>query len=134
MTNAADEIRQLYVLYARGLDLRDFARAKSIFAPEATIVGTFSSGSLEEYFPAIEQKVLEYGTTMHDVGTTDVHVTADNETTRADSYTVAHHLDPVGGGQPWVIAVCYSDRLERRADGWRILERHVSKLWERSSI
>ena len=134
MSAAVDEIMQLYTSYARGLDQRDFVRARAICHPDAVAAGSFASGSIDQYFPVIERKVLEYESTMHNVGTTDVRLDGDGREAQADSYTVAHHLAPVGGGAPWILAVCYADRLERREGVWRVADRRVSKFWERWSL
>jgi hypothetical protein len=133
MAVATDEITQLYVSYARGLDARNFRRARGIFAPDATIEGTFAAGPLDEYFPHVEARIGEYAVTMHHVGTTDIQVADDGLNAHVDSYTVAYHDSPVGGGRPWTMAVCYSDELERRGDRWLVVHRRVKKFWERWS-
>jgi hypothetical protein len=127
-------IRNLFYRYAHGLDQRDFDLAGSIFSPDCVIQGTFASGSVSEYWPEICERVKEYERTMHLMGNIYIEETDPGGRAKTETYCIAHHLDPVGGGSPWIIAVIYSDVVERSGDHWQVVERRVAKIWEKESL
>jgi 3-phenylpropionate/cinnamic acid dioxygenase small subunit len=128
-----EEIRQLYMAYAHGLDNRDFEQARATFAPGCQVTGAYVAGPVDDYFPKIRARVELYARTAHFISNIYVE-DLDGERAATQAYCTAYHLDPFDGSKPWVIAVRYSDVVTRLEDGWKVTERHVDEFWQRDSI
>lgn len=129
-----EDIYRLYMDYAWAVDQRDFELARSTFSDDCTVVGTYSTGPIDEYLANIREAVAKYGQTMHLIGNLRVELEVSRRLGTVQCYAIAHHLEPVNGKDPWVVAVCYNDRVRRDANRWKVENRTVKKLWEKTSL
>lgn len=128
LTTLLDQARIQAVLnrYASVLDEQDWAGLQQVFTAEAvahyTGVGDFYG---REAIIAVVRDFLEgCGSTQHLLGNVRIQVNGDQAT--AQCYLQATHAG-LGAylGQTMTVWGEYSDRLERRAEGWRIVERRL---------
>jgi 3-phenylpropionate/cinnamic acid dioxygenase small subunit len=118
------------VRYATAIDDRDWERLRSCFLPDA--VGIYHADRPLTGYPAIEEAVRTAVTplsrTQHLVTNFTVVLDGDRATSRC--YLHAQHVRAgLPGGETFVIAGRYSDRLVRTDDGWRIRERRLDRWW-----
>jgi len=119
------------VLYAYGyaLDNRDWDRLRSCFVPD--VVGHYGGDPLQGY-EAIEEvcrNTLEpLSVSQHLIGNVTATVSGDAAT--ATCYLHAQHVRPgADGGDQFIFAGRYLDKLVRTPDGWRIAERTLEAMW-----
>jgi ketosteroid isomerase-like protein len=124
------DITQLCYRYGSALDDRDWARLRTCFTDDAVTeyagLGTF------EGYAAIEgvcQGALgPLDRSQHLIGNVSVEV--DGDTATAQCYLQAQHVKAgTPGGELYVLAGRYSDRLARTADGWRFTYRSLETWW-----
>jgi SnoaL-like domain len=126
-------ICELAKVYALGIDSRDEAMARSVFAPDAPMRGTLGEAPAHEYIPQLLAGVSNYDVTMHNI--TNQYTTVDGDEAEVWSYAVALHFAAPGTDQTdLTMGVQYRDRCSRTADGWLISGRETVKLWARGSL
>jgi 3-phenylpropionate/cinnamic acid dioxygenase small subunit len=118
------------VRYATALDRRDWALLRTCFTPEAQ--GDYGTGRLVQGYEAIEQmchSALEpLAVSQHLLGNFTVEVAGDEAS--ASCYLQAQHVRPgTMGGDNYIVAGTYTDRLVRTPDGWRIARRRLEVTW-----
>lgn len=123
------EITDVLHRYGYALDGRDWALLRTCFLPD--VVGDYGAGPLHGY-DAVEQLcrvTLEpLSVSQHLIG--NVTVTVDGDAAGASCYLHAQHVRPgLPGGEQFVFAGRYTDRLVRTRDGWRIAERTLEAMW-----
>lgn len=119
-------IQAVLTRYATVLDEHDWAGLQQVFAADAvahyTGVGDFHG---RESIISVVRDFLEgCGSTQHLLGNVRIQVNGDQAT--AQCYLQATHAG-CGAylGQTMTVWGQYSDCLERRAEGWRIVERSL---------
>jgi hypothetical protein len=122
-------ITEVLFRYGYALDGRDWAQLRSCFQPD--VVGYYGGDPLRGY-EAIEQLcrvTLEpLSVSQHLIGNAMVSVEGDEAT--SSCYLHAQHVLPgTEGGEQFVFAGRYLDRLVRTPDGWRIAERTLQAMW-----
>ena len=118
------------VRYATAIDDRDWGRLRSCFLPDA--VGHYHADRALHGYEAIEEilrtAVSALSRTQHLITNPTVDLQGDEATSRC--YLYAQHVrEGTPGGDQHVIAGCYTDRLVRTDDGWRIRERRLERWW-----
>jgi hypothetical protein len=118
------------VRYATALDTKDWALLATCFVPDA--VAIYSTRGRVEGYPAIEEVCRGALSTLtasqHLLGNHAVEVEGDAG--RASCYFQAQHVRRgAPGGDLYIVAGTYRDRVVRAADGWRIAERELTVLW-----
>ena len=118
---AKQDIAEVLVRYASGIDRRDWALFRTCFADdvhaEYTGIGVWDSAdSITEF---MEGSHAEMGHTMHQLSNLAITVTGDEATAR--SYVDAVLMAPDGRTGLNPIGY-YDDELVRTADGWRTFE------------
>jgi hypothetical protein len=129
------EIDAVLKRYYRGVDRSDYGLVRSCFFDDAQAdYGPFFKGSLDEFIDYLQGPTALGGftRTFHFAGNTLIEV--DGDTAHTEVYVTAHHT--AREGHEWEGAFVttwlrYVDRCERRADEWRIAERHVVVEWIR---
>lgn len=120
-------IERVLVRYALALDEHDWAGLDEVFVPEATAwyqgIGDFSSrDAIRDMISGVLQTC---GRTQHLLG--NFRIAIDGNKATAKCYLQAIH---VGQGalaaQTMTVWGEYSDRLERRPEGWRIVHRELA--------
>jgi SnoaL-like domain len=66
------------VIYARGIDRRDWKLVRSCFADDAYVQGSRTTAALDEYLPQLRLGVEYFPATMHFIGNKIVDVGDDN--------------------------------------------------------
>jgi hypothetical protein len=115
--------------YGYALDGRDWALLRTCFLPD--VVGYYGGDPLRGY-DAVEQlcrTTLEpMSVSQHLIG--NVYVTVDGDTADATCYLHAQHVLPdTPGGDQFIFAGRYLDKLVRTPEGWRIAERTLEAMW-----
>ena len=126
-----DRIARLARTYSRGVDRRDWAMVRSVFADGAMVEGSRATAPVDDYIVQLRPGVEHFGTTMHFMGNQLVEV--DGDRGFVETYCVAFHWkgQPAGADDPanLVVGVRYHDTVERVGDGWLITHRHVDPDW-----
>ena len=127
-----EDVGDVILRYARGVDRRDWDLVRGCFADEATVEGSRFSGPVDEYLAMLRPGVEAFPTTMHFIGNQLVEIDGDRAST--ESYAIAHHFaDSEGRDERIVIGVRYLDDLERRDGRWVIVHRRAVSDWVRES-
>jgi 3-phenylpropionate/cinnamic acid dioxygenase small subunit len=125
-----EEIVAVAVRYATALDSRDWPLMRTCFEPD--VVGEYEGIGTLDGVDAIEEVcrgALEpLDASQHLLGNHVVEVTGDDA-----AHTCQLHAQHVRlgaeGGDLYVVAGSYTDRLRRTPDGWRITHRRLAVSW-----
>lgn len=125
---AKEEIRELALLYCRGIDRQDFALLRDLYTAEATDThGDTFDGSASDYVDFLEKSLPYLQYSGHHV--CNHLISVDGDTGEGEVYALAYHVMPDGKGG-WIedlIAVRYLDHYRKEADGrWRFAKRLVT--------
>jgi hypothetical protein len=125
-------VSQLVKVYALGVDMRDFALTRSVFAADASAEGTVGAFPIDEYLPKVYEGAAAYEATQHNI--TNQHVVVDGDEAVCWSYAIAVHKAAAGDGRPdLTMGVQYRDTCRRFADGWLIVRRKVVRVWSETT-
>jgi 3-phenylpropionate/cinnamic acid dioxygenase small subunit len=119
------------IAYATALDSKDWATLGALFTDDASWEYT-GSGERLSGPPAIVTRIsasLErYDATQHLNGN---HVTAvqGDEAVHTCYFQAQHVRLGVPGGEKFLGAGSYNDRLRRTTDGWRFTHRKITSVW-----
>lgn len=125
---AKDEIRDLVLLYSRGVDRKDGALLRSLYTADATDThGDTFDGGAEDYVAFLERAFPYMRYSGHHVCNHLISVHGDEA--NGEVYAVAYHAIPDGKGG-WIedfMCVRYIDKYRKEADGrWRFAKRVVT--------
>lgn len=125
---AKDEIRDLVLLYSRGVDRKDGALLRTLYTADATDThGDTFDGGAGAYVDFLERAFPYMRYSGHHVCNHLISVNGDEG--EGEVYALAYHAIPDGKGG-WTedfMAVRYIDRYRREADGrWRFAKRVVT--------
>jgi 3-phenylpropionate/cinnamic acid dioxygenase small subunit len=122
-------IQQVLYHYAYALDARDYEALDEVFAADAklhTSGGTLMSPA--DYKAMCETELAKLDGTHHMVTNASVTVDGDRATSRA--YFQAQHVKrSLAPDSQFLMAGWVDDELERRAEGWRIVDRRWHSSW-----
>jgi ketosteroid isomerase-like protein len=124
------EIRGIVLRYATALDSRDWALLRSCFVQDA--VAEYEGLGRVDGYAAIEElcrgALTPLTRSQHLIG--NIMPAVDGEEATCTSYLQAQHVrSATPGGDNYIIAGRYTDRLVRTPDGWRIAERSLETWW-----
>ena len=132
-TEAADvaEITQRIYYYGWCIDHRRFDLLDALFLPETRIhydVGGGTAASWSEMKGWLAQALQIFRCTQHNMS--NPMVALDGSTARSATYGHLIHFQELLDGSISIMRhhAVYTDRWERRDDGWRILDRTLSNL------
>jgi len=122
-------IADLCIRYTMALDTKDWDLLRSCFVDEPVFV---HPGGRLAGWGAILARTSDaldpLDVTQHLLGNITAEVHGDSATSRC--YFQAQHVcHETPGGDTYIIAGSYADRLERTAAGWRIAERVQTYFW-----
>jgi hypothetical protein len=127
-----EDVGDVVLRYARGVDRRDWELVRACFADEAMVEGSRFSGPIDEYLAILRPGVEAFPTTMHFMGNQLAEIDGDRAST--ETYAIAHHFaDAEGRDERIVMGVRYLDDLERRDGRWVIVHRRAISDWIRES-
>jgi 3-phenylpropionate/cinnamic acid dioxygenase small subunit len=122
-------IQQVLYHYAYALDARDYEALDEVFAADAklhTSGGTLRSPADDKAM--CETELAKLDGTHHMVTNASVTVDGDRATSRA--YFQAQHVKrSLAPDSQFLMAGWVDDELERRAEGWRIVDRRWHSSW-----
>lgn len=116
--------------YAAALDDRDWDRLRTCFLPDAVAVydGIGECAGYEAIEQLCRSALLPLSRTQHLIGNVVVDVDGDGAT--SSCYLQAQHVrEGTPGGDTYVIAGRYTDRVVRTPDGWRLAHRRLETWW-----
>lgn len=123
-----EAIRDLVLLYSRGVDRQDIALLRDLYTADATDThGSSYDGSAEGYCDFLERSMPHMPYSGHHV--CNHLISVDGNTGNGEVYGLAYHLVPDGKGSRMedFMAVRYIDNYRRGDDGrWRFAKRVVT--------
>lgn len=123
---AKEEIRELAMLYSRGIDRKDPALLRTLYTDDGLdIHGYFFKGSAKEYLDKIEQALPHMPYSGHHI--CNHLISVDGDTGEGEVYAIAWHVIPDGQGGfvEHIDLVRYCDQY-RKVDGrWKFARRDV---------
>lgn len=125
---AKDEIRELALLYSRGVDRKDGALLRTLYTQDATDThGDTFDGNAKEYVDFLERAFPYMPYSGHHICN---HLIAVNgNEAEGEIYGIAYHVlpDGKGGWMEDLMTVRYIDKYRKEADGrWRFAKRVVT--------
>ena len=124
---AKDEIRELAMLYARGVDRKDAALLRTLYTHDATDThGDSFDGSAEEYVKFLERAFPHMRYSGHHI--CNHLISVDGDQGEGEVYAIAMHVIPdgQGGWQEDLMCVRYLDRYRCEGGRWRFAQRTVT--------
>lgn len=125
---AKDQIRELAMLYSRGVDRKDIALLKTLYTKDGTDYhGDRFRGSADDYIKFLEKAVPHMHYSGHHICNHLISVSGNEG--EGEVYCIAYHVlpDGKGGFVEDVMCVRYIDRYRKEDDGrWRFVTRVVT--------
>jgi len=126
---AKDEIRELALLYCRGVDRKDIPLLKTLYAKGATdFHGDTFSGSAEDYVAFLERSLPYMRYSGHHV--CNHLISVDGDKGEGEVYAIAYHVydnpDGKGGAIEDLMTVRYIDSYCREDGRWKFAARLVT--------
>ncbi len=123
-----EAIRELALLYSRGVDRKDGALLRTLYTADATDThGDTFDGPADKYVDFLEASFPYMQYSGHHI--CNHLVSVDGDTGEGEVYALAYHIIPdgEGGWQEDFMCVRYIDRYLREGDGhWRFAQRVVT--------
>ncbi len=124
---AKDEIRELAMLYSRGVDRKDIALLKTLYTADGwDSHGAYFDGPADQYIAFLESSVPHMHMGGHHV--CNHLISVDGDRGEGEVYAIAWHLIPDGAGglKHDIQAVRYIDKYRREDGRWMFAKRTVS--------
>lgn len=124
---AKDEIRELALLYSRGVDRKDIELLRTLYAKDATDDhGKHFSGTAGDYLRFLENAFPHMRYSGHHI--CNHLISVDGDQGEGEVYALAYHLIPDGKGGflEDFAAVRYIDRYRKENGRWLFAKRVVS--------
>jgi hypothetical protein len=124
---AKEQIRELVLLYSRGVDRKDGALLRTLYTQDATDThGDTFDGPAEDYVQFLERSFPYMRYSGHHICNHLISVAGDEG--EGEVYALAFHLIPdrKGGWMEDFMCVRYVDRYRRDEGRWRFAQRVVS--------
>jgi len=122
-------VRDLAARYCWAIDRLDRAAFDDVFLPDATaVLGQGEQRGIEEIWARVHLVLSPLTCSQHLVGSHVVEVDGDTATHRCQ-FHAQHVSKGCEGGDQYIVAGTYEDRVERTAAGWRIRHRLLTVLW-----
>ena len=124
---AKDEIRELVMLYSRGVDRHDIELLRTLYAKDSTDHhGRFFNGSADEYLKFLEKSFPHMPMSGHFI--CNHLISVDGDRGEGEVYALCYHLIPDGKGGVTedFKAVRYVDRYRKENRRWLFASRVVT--------
>jgi SnoaL-like domain len=124
---AKEEIRELAMLYSRGVDRKDAALLRTLYTHDATDThGDTFDGGAEEYVQFLERSFPHLYYSGHHI--CNHLISVDGSEGEGEVYTLAYHVfrDRTGGWLEDFMCVRYIDRYRKNEGVWRFAQRVVT--------
>jgi SnoaL-like domain len=132
---ARAEISDVVNRYATGIDRRDWALYRSIFADEVDFDFTTWSGgeprrlAADVWVANVRGGLSGFDATQH-MSSNHVHTIEGDEATCVSYMVARHYLVVEGEGRMQALGGYYTNRLRRGPDGWKIHACTLTVTWE----
>ncbi len=124
------DIADLSVRYTRALDRRDWQLLRTCFTDDATIdyEGMDPIDGPDALVDVCRGVLDQLDASQHLLGNLVVDVHGDDA--ESECYLHAQHVRRgTPGGDTYIVAGTYADRLRREPDGWKITHRRLTVTW-----
>ena len=124
---AKEEIRELAMLYSRGVDRKDIALLRTLYAKDATDNhGKYFNGGVDDYLRFLEKSFPHMRMSGHFI--CNHLVSVDGDRGEGEVYALAYHVVPDGKGGyvEDLKAVRYIDRYRKESGRWLFASRVVT--------
>jgi len=124
---AKEEIRELAMLYSRGVDRKDGALLRTLYTQDATDThGDTFDGSAEDYVQFLERSFPYMHYSGHHI--CNHLISVDGDEGEGELYALAYHVIPDGKGGCLEDFMCvrYIDRYRKQDGRWRFAKRVVT--------
>ncbi len=124
---AKEDIRELALLYSRGVDRCDIALLRSLYTEDGwDSHGAYFDGPAQDYVDFLERSLPHMHIGGHHI--CNHLVTVEGDTGEGEVYAIAWHLIPDGSGglKHDIQAVRYIDNYRREDGKWKFAKRTVS--------
>jgi hypothetical protein len=124
---AKDQIRELAMLYSRGVDRKDAQLLRTLYTSDATDTHGDTFDGPADAFVAFLERSFPYMTySGHHI--CNHLISVEDDRGEGEVYAIAWHViaDEKGGWQEDLMCVRYLDRYRREAGRWRFAQRVVS--------
>ena len=124
---AKEEIRELALLYSRGVDRKDIELLRTLYAADATDHhGKYFSGGADDYLRFLERSFPHMRTSGHFI--CNHLISVDGDRGEGEVYALAYHVIPDGKGGyvEDFKAVRYIDRYRKESGRWLFASRVVA--------
>jgi ketosteroid isomerase-like protein len=124
---AKEEIRELAMLYSRGVDRKDAALLRTLYTQDATDThGDTFDGNAEDYVKFLERSFPYMHYSGHHI--CNHLISVDGDEGEGELYALAYHVIPDGKGGRLEDFMCvrYIDRYRKQDGRWRFARRVVS--------
>ena len=133
------EINDLYARYVHAVDDREFETLDRIFLPETVFDWTASGGERTQWQEAkhgefLTGKLFPYVFHVCTNLRMDFHGDGLGATVKSKTIHPTGLKGPDGEAMLFQVQGCYTDRLVKTADGWRITERIWQDFWATGSF
>jgi hypothetical protein len=123
-------IHDVLACHSRGIDRADSAILKSAYWPDAVVFYGAFEGAAHVFCERMPEMMRANRATHHAIG--NVSIEFDRDVARVETYVVAGHYIPGDDGdREMTFFGRYLDRMQRRGDVWKIVERRVVMDWNR---
>jgi ketosteroid isomerase-like protein len=135
--NAIEAIRELAMLYSRGVDRKDAALLRTLYTDDATDThGDTFDGPADKYVDFLQSAFPYIRYSGHHI--CNHLIAVDGNSGEGEIYAIAYHIIPDGKGG-WMedlMCVRYLDHYRKKSDGrWRFAKRVVTyDMRERRSL
>jgi hypothetical protein len=128
-------IRDVVVLYCRGIDRLDFDLVRRAYHPDGIDHHTGFDGTIDEYVSWVSRSLEYLAGTMHFIGNHHVDF-VDDDTAISETYLMATHWGKSSADQraDFTTGARYVDLMERRSGRWAIAERWAVREWTRPDV
>lgn len=124
-----EAIKDCLMRFSRAIDRIDITLGSHLYWPDGTDDhGGLFRGSWPEYFAFAEKLLSGMQATQHFIG--NVLIEIDGDAANVESYVLAYHgLTSNGTNMNYVGGARYLDKLQKRDDEWRVLDRVLVIDW-----
>jgi hypothetical protein len=126
---AKDEIRELALLYARGVDRQDFALLETLYTRDGVDHhGDYFHGSAADYVRFLRESLPRVRYTGHHICNHLISLAGPEGEGEGEVYAIAWHVTPGSDGElvEDVQLVRYLDRYRKEDGRWRFARREVA--------
>ena len=125
------EIHDVLMRYARGIDRADKDLLRSCYHPDAIEEhGSTYAGPAHEYIDGAMGRIRSMGTMCHYL--CNIHIELDGDTAYTEAYVLTFaRFDSNGTSMDTLTGGRLCDRFERRDEAWKIAHRKMAFDWNR---